>query len=219
MYHADPDCYSRGAMEHAWNADLAYKIILLVALVAGFIAFARSSRMRIGTVVRYALIWIAIAVGIAAAYTVHEDVESFGARMLADFLPSRGMTMGPHSIAFKAANDGHFHVDAVVDGVGLKMLVDTGATVVSLSRRDAARVGIDVSRLTFTQRVQTANGTVLAAPVTLRELRVGPIALANVRAADNDGRTEESLLGVSFLGRLQSYTVSGKTLTLTGPAP
>jgi aspartyl protease family protein len=206
-------------MDHAWNADLAYKIILLVALVAGFVAFARSSRMRIGTIARYALIWIAIALVIAAGFTAREDLESFGARMLADFLPSHGMTTGPRTISFRAASNGHFHVDAVVNDVGIKMIVDTGATVVSLSRRDAARVGIDVSRLAFTQRVQTANGTVLAAPVTLRELRVGPIALANVRAAVNDGRTEESLLGVSFLGRLQSYTVSGKTLTLTGPAP
>lgn len=204
-------------MDDAWNANLAYKVILLVFLVASFIAFARNSRMRIGTVVRYALIWIAIASVIAVAYTVREDVESFGARILADFLPSHGMTTGPRTVAFRAARDGHFHVDAFANGIGLNMIVDTGATVVSLSRRDATRIGIDVGRLSFTQRMQTANGIVLSAPVTLRELRVGPITVANVRAAVSDGRTEESLLGVSFLGRLASYTVSGNTLTLTGP--
>jgi len=89
------------------------------------------------------------------------------------------MTTGPNSIVFRAANDGHFHVDAVVDGKSIEMLVDTGATTVSLSRRDAARIGIDLTRLVYNRRVMTANGPAMSAPVTLRELRVGPITDPN----------------------------------------
>jgi len=80
-------------------------------------------------------------------------------------------------------------------------------------------------RIAFTRETFPTRNVVLTRQPTppvrsleeLRELRVGPITVANVRAAVSDGRTEESLLGVSFLGRLASYTVSGSTLTLTGP--
>jgi aspartyl protease family protein len=202
-------------MDPAWNANLAYKIILAVVLIASFVAFARSSNMRIATIARYAAIWILIAFVIAAAFTLRDDAKAFGERMLADLIPSRGMTTGPKSIVFRAANDNHFHVDAVVDGKSIEMLVDTGATVVSLSRRDAARIGIDLTRLVYNQRVMTANGPAMSAPVTLRELRVGPITMTSVHAAVSEGRQEGSLLGMSFLRRLETYTIQGDKLTLT----
>jgi aspartyl protease family protein len=202
-------------MDHLWNASLAYKVVLVAVLIASFVTFARSSNMRIATIARYASIWILIAFVIAAAYTLRDDAKAFGERMLADLMPSHGMASGPNGIVFRAANDGHFHVDAVVDGKTIEMMVDTGATLVSLSRRDAARIGIDLTRLAYTQRVMTANGPALSAPVTLRELRVGPITLANVHAAVSEERAEGSLLGMSFLGRLQSYTVQGDKLALT----
>jgi aspartyl protease family protein len=201
-------------MDHAWNADLAYKIILAIALIASFVAFARSSRMRIATIARYASIWLGIAFVVAVAYALRDDAKAFGDRMLADLIPTRGMTTGPDAIVFRAANDGHFHVDAVVDGKSVEMLVDTGATSVSLSRRDAARIGIDLTRLVYNRRVMTANGPAMSAPVTLRELRVGPITLTDVHAAVSEERQDGSLLGMSFLGRLQSYRFEGDKLTL-----
>ena len=74
----------------------------------------------------------------------------------------------------------------------------------------------DVERLTFNMPVQTSNGRVFDAAIRLREIRVGPITLSNVRAAVSDRERDEPVLGVSFLSRLQSYTVNGGTLTMTG---
>jgi aspartyl protease family protein len=202
-------------MDEASNANIAYKIVLLVVLVASFAVYARHN-MRIATVVRYAAIWIAIFLAIGAAYTLRDDAAALGDRMLADLLPTHGLAEGPRKISFRAGNDGHFRVAATVNGVGVEFLVDTGATVVSLSRRDAARIGIDVERLQFTRTVQTANGPARDAPVRLQEIRVGPITVSDVRAAVSNERSDESLLGMSFLERLQGYTVSGGTLTLTG---
>jgi aspartyl protease family protein len=202
-------------MDHAWNADLAYKIILAVVLIASFVSFARSSNMRVAVVARHAAIWIGIAFAIAAAYTLRDDAKAFGERMLADLVPSRGMATGPNAIVFRAGNDGHFHVDAVIDGKTVEMLVDTGATTVSLSRRDAARIGIDLTRLVYNRRVMTANGPAMTAPVTLREVRIGPITVTDVHAAVSEERAEGSLLGMSFLGRLHGYRVEGDKLTLT----
>jgi clan AA aspartic protease (TIGR02281 family) len=123
----------------------------------------------------------------------------------------------PRSVTIRAANNGHFHVDAVANGRRIPFVVDTGATVVSLTRQDAERIGLDVTRLAYTQRFQTANGVARAAPVTLREVSVGPIMVSDVQAVVNEGRSSTSLLGMSFLSRLQGYSVSGDALTMTAP--
>ena len=123
---------------------------------------------------------------------------------------------GPRTITIRAANNGHFYVDAVADGKSIQLIVDTGATWVSLSRGDAERIGLDMKRLAFVHRMQTANGVARAASVTLRALRIGPVGVFDVEALVIDGDVGQSLLGLSFLSRLQSYAVSGSALTLTG---
>jgi aspartyl protease family protein len=165
---------------------------------------------------RNAAIWAAISVVLLGVYAFRDEVTYVAERMQAELDPTSGVAGGPRSISFRAARDGHFHVDALVNGRRLSFLVDTGATRISLSRDDAERIGIDTSKLTFNQRVQTANGVARAAGVILRDVRVGPIAVPNVLASVSERRSEGSLLGLSFLARLESYAVNGNTLTLTG---
>lgn len=138
-------------------------------------------------------------------------------RVVLASLPSDADGGAPRSVTVHAANNGHFHVDAVANGRRIPFVVDTGATVVSLTRQDAERIGLDVTRLAYTQRFQTANGIARAAPVTLREVSVGPIAIYDVQAVVNEGRSGQSLLGMSFLSRLDGYSVSGDALTMTAP--
>ena len=138
-------------------------------------------------------------------------------RTLLASLPSDADDGAPRSVTIRAAHNGHFHVDAVANGRRIPFVVDTGATVVSLTRQDAERIGLDVSRLAYTQRFQTANGVARAAPVKLREVSVGPIAIYDVQAVVNEGRSAQSLLGMSFLSRLDGYSFSGDALTMTAP--
>jgi len=138
-------------------------------------------------------------------------------RLVLASLPTSTDGNAPRSVTIRAANNGHFHVDAVTNGRRIPFVVDTGATVVTLTREDAERIGLDVTRLAYTQRFQTANGIARAAPVTLREVSVGPIALYDVQAVVNEGKSGQSLLGMSFLSRLDGYSVSGDSLTMTAP--
>ena len=195
--------------------DLVYKVLLLVLVVGGFVAsFGRRTRFAVH--IRHAAIWIGIFVLLLAAYSLRDDLSSLGMRMRSELLPAEGVATGPSTAAFRAARDGHFHVEAEVDGAKLRLLVDTGATKVGLSRRDAERIGLDLAKLAYTERVMTANGPARAAPVVLREVRVGPIVVRNVPASVSERRDDVSLLGLSFLNRLESYTASGGTLTLVG---
>src|SRR5690606_31402517 len=69
------------------------------------------------------------------------------------------------AVAIGRAADGHFWVDAEVNGEPVRFLVDTGASHVILSMADAEQVGFDLREDDYTSRYETANGTMSAAPV------------------------------------------------------
>ena len=121
----------------------------------------------------------------------------------------------PRTIQLKADNRGHFIVEATINGRTIEMLADTGASAVALTPQDARRAGIDPRSLNFDVPVQTANGEVKVASVTLDKIEVDGIVVRDVRAmvADSDALSS-SLLGMSFLGRLASVKMSGDTLEL-----
>jgi aspartyl protease family protein len=84
---------------------------------------------------------------------------------------------------------------------------------VVLSMRDAAAAGISRASLDFSIKTQTANGIGRAAPITLRELRIGQFSASDVPAAVVEN-LRISLLGQTFLKRLESYEMRDGTLTL-----
>ena len=132
-----------------------------------------------------------------------------------ELVPGYGVATGDESMVFRVGDDGHFRVRAVVDGVALDFLVDTGASDVALTRSDARRLGFDLDALAYIQPYTTANGVVYGAPVILGEMVVGPIRLTDVAASVNQAPMGgASLLGMSFLGRLGAYEVSNGSLTL-----
>jgi len=125
--------------------------------------------------------------------------------------PARGVAS--NALVFRANREGHVLLDAVVNGGKVRFLVDTGATMVVLTMHDAAAAGISHGSLDFSMRTQTANGVGRAAPVRLRELRIGQFSAADVPAAVVEN-LRISLLGQSFLKRLDSYEMRQGALTL-----
>ena len=133
---------------------------------------------------------------------------------LGDLIPSGGIGVTGGAVSIRGNKSGHFVVEAVVDGVSVRFLVDTGASDAILGPGDAARLGFDVKTLAFTWPYQTANGLVFGAPVRLGLLSIGPITMTGVRASVNGAPMKRSLLGMSFLGRLSGYDVSRETMIL-----
>ena len=109
---------------------------------------------------------------------------------------------------------GHFLIDADVNGVQVRFLVDTGASSVTLTEADAERIGIPVRALDYSARFETANGQILAAPVTLRDMEIGGAAFVDVNATVTQAPLNVSLLGMSFLNRLSGYEVNREGLIL-----
>ena len=110
---------------------------------------------------------------------------------------------------------GHFQVEGSVDGRRLDFLVDTGASVVALRERDAARLGIHPIPRDYTASVSTANGTIKAAAVMLNSLEVGGIRVHGVRAMVlPDQALSDNLLGMSFLSRVRRFEMANGRLVM-----
>ena len=118
-------------------------------------------------------------------------------------------------VRLKLGQGGHFRADVRINGRKMEMLVDTGASVIALTARDARRMGVYPSADKFIYKARTANGVTNVALVELEEVRLGRISVRNVRAAVHKGRgLSTNLLGMSFLNRLKKFHVEGDTLTL-----
>jgi len=121
---------------------------------------------------------------------------------------------GSPSVTLQADARGHFVTVGSINGGGVRFLVDTGATFVSLPTAEAKRLGIDYRR-GARGRIQTANGVVEVYRVKLDSVRVGDIEAHNVDAVVSDGDTLGlTLLGTSFLNRVQMQQ-DGLSMTLT----
>jgi aspartyl protease family protein len=119
------------------------------------------------------------------------------------------------SVTIRPDAGGHFRVEGRVDGRRLDFMVDTGASVIALTARDAARLGVRPLRSDFTANVSTANGTIKAAPTTLNAVEVDGLTVRDVQALVlPDEALSENLLGLSFLSRLRRFEYAGGKLLL-----
>ncbi len=105
----------------------------------------------------------------------------------------------------KLEDDGHYWASAEVDGRAIKFMVDTGASTVALTYRDARRVGLDPETLDYSWRIRTAGGEVMGASVQLNSIRIGRIEVEDVEAMVLREGLSQSLLGMTFLRELDSY--------------
>jgi aspartyl protease family protein len=198
------------------------RLVGLLAILAFVGVGVIGGRMRAWHVIRSMLLWALIIFVVAGLYASRDQLAGFAGRLVGALVPGvpvSGRLAGEanaDSVVISRAGDGHFAVRAMVDGVATTMLIDTGASFVTLSQGDAARVGIDPAALSYSVPIRTANGTMQAANVMLASLAIGGIEQRNVRAlVAPPGSLGQSLLGMSFLDRLHGYAISGDRLVLT----
>jgi aspartyl protease family protein len=186
----------------------------LVALLVFVLTSTRAANL--ARVIGSAVVWAALLVALTGAYAYRFEAADFLGRVAAELLPSEPQVGQGGEVIGSRRLSGEFSVAARVNGARVTFLFDTGASMVVLAASDARRAGVDAAGLTFDVPVTTANGAALAAEVRLNEIAVGPIVMRNVGAlVARPGALEESLLGMSFLERLKSYTVERGRLILT----
>jgi aspartyl protease family protein len=110
--------------------------------------------------------------------------------------------------------DGHFWAEGSVNGEAVHFLVDTGASAVALTPTDAQRLGFDPATLSYTFNVTTASGQARAAHVKLASVSVAGAEVDDVDAYVIDSGLKDSLLGMSYLGRLSQFEATQNSLVL-----
>ena len=200
------------------NDDFAGVIYLVpLALVIG--AGIWASRHTASQSLRNLLIWLVIIMALATAYIYRGDAQQVGDRLMAGLVPGHAVVVttsegGQEVILHKLLN-GHFEAQVMINGQPIDMLVDTGASTIALSQKDAERVGIIPENLTYSMTVITANGRARAAPIELGSVAIGPIQRRDVQATvAEDGKLDQSLLGMSFLETLGSMQMQTDELRL-----
>ncbi|MFN4041180.1 MAG: TIGR02281 family clan AA aspartic protease [Brevundimonas sp.] len=114
------------------------------------------------------------------------------------------------------ADDGHYWARASIEGQAVDLMVDTGASLVVLTRADAERLGYRLDEADFSLRLNTASGAVAAAPIRLASIDVGSARVERVAALVAADGLPHSLLGMSYLGRLSGFEATPRALTLRG---
>jgi aspartyl protease family protein len=190
-----------------------------VAYYAGFLVLVAAGMFRAGAAVRpqhlrHFALWALIAAALALGYAYRAELAGVPQHLALAFSDGSPVVTGDHELVVPQDEAGGFVVMGKVNGRPVRFLVDTGASDTVLSPEDARRVGVDPARLQFSEPAETANGRGYSAPYEAELLEVGPIAFAPFRLSVNQAEMSTSLLGLSFLGRLESFQVKDHRLIL-----
>jgi aspartyl protease family protein len=204
---------SAGPLSGGWFSSLAYKVGLLVFVGASVLFIFRE---RFVQAITTALLWVMVALVLLAGYSYRFDLRDVANRVLVELIPGHVASRGRNVEVARIAN-GDFAVTAQINGAPAAMVLDTGASSVLLTREDAKAAGLPLEVLDYSVNIDTANGRTRAAAVTLDRIAVGGLVERSVAAlVAQPGQLKTSLLGMSFLNRLQSWEVRSDRLLLRG---
>jgi len=137
---------------------------------------------------------------------------------LTETLGLNNQTVSGKELRVRMSPDGHFWVNAKINGVERRMLIDSGATVTALSTDTARASGVDTGMGLAPVVLRTANGATPAETGTVDELRVGNIVARDLKVVSAPG-LDLDVIGMNFLSELESWRVEGGTLILVPHHP
>ena len=188
------------------NAPYIVFYVLAIVLVASSLV---GIRQPLGKTLKMALAWVGIFAVLFGVFAFRSELADIGQRLRAE-LTGAPIVEG-QEVRIPISSDGHFWVDAEVNGRSVRFMVDSGASITTISREVAEAAGVPFGGDTAV--VQTANGTALVARGRAERLEVGSIARTDVtvHVANQRGL---NLLGMNFLSSLDSWRVEGNYLVL-----
>ena len=182
-------------------------LLMAVMLVLGMLMTRREAAARMVT---YGIAWVGVFASGFILFAFRDNLGWVAQRLRAEAVGT-AVTQGQET-RIPMAIDGHFWVDARLNGRDVKFLVDSGATTTTVGRETAALAGIQVSDRRD-QYVRTGNGVIRVASGRADELKIGDITRRDValEIADND---DLNVLGMNYLSSLRRWGVEGRWLVL-----
>ena len=162
-----------------------------------------------------ALSYVSVLGLVFLALLYRPELRELYARTTDEQVPSVALSQAGREAELRRGWDGHYRADAVVNGVELPLLVDTGASMVLVPYEAVERMGLDPDGLSYDVPVTTANGRSTVAPIRLTSIRIGALEVRDVPAAvAHPGLLETGLLGMSFLERIDETVFRDDRLIL-----
>ncbi len=191
------------------TAHFVYAGVAALLVASSF--FAR--RLPIGQSLKMILAWAAIfGIGIIL-FSFRHEAKTVWNRVKSE-LSSDGIAQNDSTIRIRKSEDGHFWVNALLNGKSVRLLIDSGATTTGLTLETARSANIDTSGAAFPVFIDTANGTIKAQRARVASFKIGSIQRNDfgVIVAENFGDT--NVVGMNFLSTLESWRVEGDELIL-----
>ena len=195
-------------MTNDWMLGSLY-LLMAIMLVAGSLISRREKFAKMATM---AIAWVAIFGAGFILFTFRDDLGFVAQRLKAE-ATGEPVVQG-EEVRIPMAIDGHFWVNARLNGQKIKFLVDSGATMTTIGRDTAGQAGILVSDRR-NQVVRTGNGILRVATARADSLSIGPIERNDVglHVADHE---DLNVLGMNYLSSLERWGVEGRWLILKG---
>ncbi len=192
---------------------LVIKVALLV-FVGGLVL--TMFRERVSKALEALAFWVVIGLLLVVGYTYRIELREVTDGVIAELMPGHVTGHGRH-VEVVRERAGDFALAAHINGAKVSMVLDTGASSVVLTKQAAKAAGLPIEMLNYSVNVDTANGNTRAAPVTLDRVAVGELVEHGVPAlVVQSDQLKNSLLGMTFLNRLESWEVRGDRLKMRG---
>jgi aspartyl protease family protein len=189
---------------------LSFVYLLGILVLVGSALMVR--RIPLGQGLKMFAGWVLIFLAAFVAFTLKDDFMALGKRVIAESRGEGEVVAAGRELRIRKAMDGHFWVNGELNGHKVRFLVDSGATVTSISARTAARADVETGG--FPVMVNTANGIVRARRGRADRLRIGAIERRDIAVHVSETFGDTDVLGMNFLSSLSSWGVDGQWLVL-----
>lgn len=194
------------------DGDSALSFLYLIGVLVLVVSALMVRRIPLGQGLKMFAGWVLIFLAAFVAFALKDDFMALGKRVLAEGRGEGQVVAVGKELRIRKSMDGHFWVNAELNGKHVRFLVDSGATVTSISSDTAALADIVPSGLPAV--VQTANGTVSVGRARAERLKVGSIERSNLAVHVSEAFGPMNVLGMNFLSSLDAWGVEGEWLVL-----
>ena len=184
---------------------LVFYVLAIVLVASSFVGL----RQPAGKTLKMVLAWVGIFAVVFGLFAFRSEIADVGQRLRSEATGTA--TVDGETVRIPIASDGHFWVEAEVNGRPVRFMVDSGASITTISSDIARAAGVQIG--SDRAVVSTANGPAMVARGRAERLEIGPIERTDfpIHVIDQRGL---NLLGMNFLSSLDSWRVEGNYLVL-----
>jgi aspartyl protease family protein len=194
------------------NGDDALSAVYLGGVLLLVVSALVVRRIPMAQGLKMAGAWVLIFAAAFVLFALKDDFKALGTRLMHEVRGQDEPVAAGREMRIHKAFDGHFWVNAEINGQRARFLIDSGATVTSLSRATAEKAGVVAGG--FPAIVETANGIIRVQRGEADRLRVGTIERRKLAVHVSDAFGTTNVLGMNFLSSLAGWGVEGEWLVL-----